>query len=472
MVKTLTFSCRLTDSLSLDPAVVWQCLCVCASQRMWLQVVSVWVRRAAFVTLCAGGSTALFPASSLATTSVTLAWDPSSDPSVAGYNLYYGAASRAYTNMVSAGTNTSLTISGLVEGVTYFFAATCYNSAGLESDFSAEISYLVPFPPTNHPPALDPISNLVLNENAGLQTVNLTGISSGNTNQSQTLVVSATSSNPGLIPNPTVAYTSPDSIGTLTFAPTTNNFGAALVTVTVNNGGGSNNIVTQTFTVTVNWVNQKPTLDAVNNLMIVENAGLQTVNLAGITSGATNENQTLAVSASSSNTGVVPNPTVVYTSPNSTGTLTFRPITNVSGVATITVTVTDGGASNNVVIRTFTVTVDQPPTISGLTNLVIAKDSSNPVLPFTIGDAETPAASLTLSADTSNPSLVQVTTIVFGGTGSNRTVFVTPKPGQTGTVTLSVIVSDGLATATNAFDLTVWSKPAPPANLRFSLLSH
>ena len=72
MVKTLTFSCRLTESLSLDPAVVWQCLCICASQRMLLQIVLVWVRRAAFATLCAGGFATLLPASSLATTSVNL----------------------------------------------------------------------------------------------------------------------------------------------------------------------------------------------------------------------------------------------------------------------------------------------------------------------------------------------------------------------------------------------------------------
>jgi hypothetical protein len=187
--------------------------------------------------------------------------------------------------------------------------------------------------------------------------VNLSGITSGATNEIQTLTVTAVSSNTGLIPNPTVNYTSANSTGSLTFTPVANGNGTATITVTVNNGGASNNIVTQTFMVTVNAVNQPPTLNAISNLTINENAGLQTVNLSGITSGAANEIQTLTVTAVSSNTGLIPNPAVNYTSANSTGSLTFTPVVNKTGTATVTVTVNDGGTSNNIVTRTFTVTV-------------------------------------------------------------------------------------------------------------------
>ena len=92
-------------------------------------------------------------------------------------------------------------------------------------------------------------------------------------------------------------------------------------------------------------------MNAITNLTINENAGLQTVSLSGITSGATNENQTLTVTAVSSNTGLIPNPTVNYTSANTTGSLTFTPVTNANGTATITVTVNDGGTSNNIVTK-------------------------------------------------------------------------------------------------------------------------
>lgn len=86
--------------------------------------------------------------------SVTLAWDVSPDPSVASYNVYYGVQSRTYTNTVSVvgRTNVTCTIPNLARGVTYFFAATCVSTNGLESDYSAEVSYrtlTVPQPPPN-----------------------------------------------------------------------------------------------------------------------------------------------------------------------------------------------------------------------------------------------------------------------------------------------------------------------------------
>ena len=91
---------------------------------------------------------ALLILSALGTTiqaaSVTLAWDPSSDPIVTGYNLYYGGTSGTYTNKVSVGLATSAVTSGLLVGVNYYFAATTYNAAGMESPFSGEVRYTVP----------------------------------------------------------------------------------------------------------------------------------------------------------------------------------------------------------------------------------------------------------------------------------------------------------------------------------------
>ena len=76
--------------------------------------------------------------------SVTLAWDPSANPEVVGYNIYYGVANRTYTNKVNVGKVTSVTIPGLSEGTTYFFAVTAHDILGLESDYSTEASYTVP----------------------------------------------------------------------------------------------------------------------------------------------------------------------------------------------------------------------------------------------------------------------------------------------------------------------------------------
>jgi hypothetical protein len=403
---------------------------------------------------------------SFAAGTVTLAWDPSAGTNViANYNIYYGVASRTYTNVVSAGTNTTVSISNLVESTTYYFAATAVDTAGLESDYSIEVPALIAVELTNQPPTLNALADVTMNENASLQTVNLSGITSGATNEFDPLTVTASSSNPGLIPTPAVSYTSPNPTGSITFTPISFAFGSATITVTVNDGGTSNNVISRTFTVTVNPVNQTPTLNTLANVTINENTGLQTVNLSGITSGAGNEVQMLAVTASSSNTGLIPTPTVTYTSPNATGSIRFAPVASTYGSATITVTVNDGGTSNNVVSRSFTVTVNQvnvPPTISSITNRIIAVDSATSPISFTIADAETAAASLTLSGSSDNPTLVKTADIVFGGSNGNRTVTVTPEPGQTGVANITLTVSDGTDTAQSIFQLSVRQRPAAP----------
>ncbi|MEO2018456.1 MAG: hypothetical protein ABGZ53_29245, partial [Fuerstiella sp.] len=111
-------------------------------------------------------------------------------------------------------------------------------------------------------------------------------------------------------------------------------------------------------------VNDVPTLDAIGNLTIAEDASEQTVNLTGITAGG-GETQPLRVTASSSSTGLIPNPTVTYTTANPTGSIAFTPVADQSSTATITVTVEDGGPDGNLstagdnatVSRTFDVIV-------------------------------------------------------------------------------------------------------------------
>jgi hypothetical protein len=92
--------------------------------------------------------------------SVTLAWNPSSTPNVAGYKIYYGTACRGYTNAVAVGNTTNATISGLSPGITYYFAATTLDSAGAESGFSNEATYPVPriVPTITTPPTASAIN--------------------------------------------------------------------------------------------------------------------------------------------------------------------------------------------------------------------------------------------------------------------------------------------------------------------------
>ena len=60
-----------------------------------------------------------------------------------------------------------------------------------------------------------------------------------------------------------------------------------------------------------------------------------------------------------------------------------------------------------------------------------------------------------MSGSSSNTTLVPNGNIVFGGSGANRTVTVTPAANQSGTATITVTVSDGALTASDTFVLTV-----------------
>lgn len=187
--------------------------------------------------------------------SAKLIWNPSPDTNVIGYEIYYGSASRTYTSTLVLGNVTNTIVFGLVAGNTYYFAATCYDAAGNESGFSDEASYAVPLTvtntvPPNQPPTLNPIASLILNENAGVQTVALTGITSGATNQNQPLTITAVSSNTRLV-KPSINYTNPNTTAILTFKPAHNTYGVATIAVTAKNNNQSNNFVTRTFTVTV-----------------------------------------------------------------------------------------------------------------------------------------------------------------------------------------------------------------------------
>ena len=90
--------------------------------------------------------------------SVTLAWDPNSEPDVAGYRVYYGKAMGNYESVIDVGNQTTWDSPDLEEGKTYFFTVTAYNVFGYGSDFSSELRYPEPFSQTT---SLSPGLNLI-----------------------------------------------------------------------------------------------------------------------------------------------------------------------------------------------------------------------------------------------------------------------------------------------------------------------
>lgn len=76
------------------------------------------------------------------TKQVELVWDSNSEPDLAGYRIYQGISSRNYVQMNDVG-NQTFVVWIVEKNVKYYFAATAYDSAGNESDFSEEVEVLM-----------------------------------------------------------------------------------------------------------------------------------------------------------------------------------------------------------------------------------------------------------------------------------------------------------------------------------------
>lgn len=137
-----------------------------------------------------------------------------------------------------------------------------------------------------------------------------------------------------------------------------------------------------------------------------------------------------------------------------TFTVTFAP----SGVGTVEAALHI--SSNDPDESPFDITLsgtslNNPPTISDIGDATSPANGSTGALAFTVGDVETAPGSLTLSAASSNPSVVPQANIVFGGSGADRTVTITPAANQLGTAYVTITVSDGTLTAQDGFFVEV-----------------
>jgi len=175
-----------------------------------------------------------------------------------------------------------------------------------------------------------------------------------------------------LVTPPATGTLSLNANGSFSYTPAANANGA--VNFAYRAKAGTTQSAPAQVSINIGAVNDAPTLDAIADRAVVSDAGQQSIGLAGISAGPASEaGQQITINATSSNTSVIPNPTLQYTSPNSTGVLNFTPA-GTTGSAVITITAMDnGGLANggvNSVQRQFTVTVGAAQ--SGLPTVTLA----------------------------------------------------------------------------------------------------
>jgi hypothetical protein len=300
----------------------------------------------------------------------------------------------------------------------------------------------------NNLPTISAIDDLAINEDGVTPSL---GFTVGDVETPLgSLSVTGTSSNTSLVPNANIVITGSGANRSVVVTPAGNQFGSATITIKVNDGEDE---VTETFVLTVNSVNDLPTISAIASRSIPEdgNTGAIAFTIGDVETAL----GSLVLTAESSNTNLVPLANIVFDGTGASRTVTVTPTGNLSGAAIITITVSDG---TGVAIEDFELAVDpvnDPPTVSAIEDLSIDENTSTAPIAFTVGDPETAAGSLTVSAESSNPALVRNLGIALGGSGANRTVTVTPEANTFGTATITLTVSDGTTSVQEAFVLTV-----------------
>lgn len=311
------------------------------------------------------------------------------------------------------------------------------------------------------PPTISAISNLAINEDSSSAPIAFT-IGDSETSASS-LTVTASSGNTTLVPNTlaALAFGGSGASRTLVVTPAANRSGTAVITVTVSDGSLT---ATRTFTLTVNAVNDAPTLTASPSSATIANGQVAhtIVTVTDVdTSGAN-----LSLTTSSSNTVLLPNANIGVATTGTTASgrtfdVSMTPAAGQAGTAVVTLTASDGTATTPTTYS-LTVTIPVPPTISPVTPQ--STDEDTPItVDFTVNDADTPLSALTVQASSSNTLLVPASGLETGGIGSTRTVRITPSADRSGTSTITLTVDDGLATAQTSFVLTVVPVDDPPS---------
>ncbi|WP_224365634.1 Ig-like domain-containing protein [Hyalangium versicolor] len=316
---------------------------------------------------------------------------------------------------------------------------------------SAQATVTLTITPVNDIPTISPVANQHIT--AGSSTGDLAFTLGDAETAANSLTVTATSSNTDLVPNApsNLVLGGSGANRTLNVVPAASASGSTTITLSVSDGSAT---TSTTFAV-----------DVTSRPPVAQNATLETA-----------EDTPLDVHLSASGNGTLAFSIVdapdhgTLSELSADGSVTYTPSADYHGEDAFTFSATDSKGQSAQATVTLTITpVNDIPTISPVANQHITAGSSTGDLAFTLGDVETAANSLTVTATSSNTGLVpnDPSNLVLGGSGANRTLNVVPTASASGSTTITLSVSDGSATTSTTFAVDVTS----PARLYWTTAS-
>ena len=304
----------------------------------------------------------------------------------------------------------------------------------------------------NDEPSFTKGSNQSVNEDAGAQTVSgwASNLSKGAGDpSSQSLTFTVTNNNNSLFSTQPAI----NSSGVLTYTSATNATGSATVSVVLSDDGGTANsgddtYATQTFTITVNAVDDNPTVaSAIADFTVLEDASNTTKDYSGVFTDVDNDDSNITKAIQSNNN------TDLVSASISGNTLTLDYEANQYGTATITVRATSNGETvDDAFVVTVTGVNDEPSFTKG-SNQSVNEDA---------GAQTVSGWASNLSKGTDDPSSQE---LAFTVTNANNSLFsvqpaisasgvltYTSASNATGSTTVSVVLADDGGTANSGDD--------------------
>ena len=338
------------------------------------------------------------------------------------------------------------------------FTYRAQNAGGL----SAPATVTITVNSVNDAPTFNLIASHTSNEDAGAQSVAnaLTARSAGPANESgQTLTLTVTNDNNALF----TSQPAIDASGTLTYTAAANTSGSAIVTVKLQDNGGTANggvdQTTKTLTITVDAVNDAPSFTKGADQTVLEDAGSQTVTswATAISAGTNEASQLVDFVVSNNNTALFSAQPAV----DASGTLTYTPAPNATGSAIVTVHIHDNGGTANGGVdasanQTFTITItpvnDAPSFTKGADQTVnedaAAQSIGGWATAISAGPADEELQVLDFVVTNDANALFSVQPAI----APNGTLSFTPAPNAFGTATVTVKLHDDAGTANGGVD--------------------
>jgi len=299
--------------------------------------------------------------------------------------------------------------------------------------------------PVEFPPVLGAIkdTNTLANTPVAV-TLNVTDVATSITN----LHYSANISSTNVIQSVTFSYNGSNEVATIT--PTPNKAGAAAITIIV--GDGVTN-VSQTFAISVS-APPAPALGPISAQSTVISTPISiTLPVVSTVTPITN----LTFNGSSTNANLIKSISFSFNGSNEVATIT--PVTNITGSATVTISVSDAFSQGN--SQSFTLTITPPPAPT-ITAIPAQTNGANKTLTLTLGVTSpvTPITNLTFSGSSTNTNLIK--SIAFSFNGTNELVTITPVTNAVGTATVTLFVNDSFSqTNSQTFTLTLVAPTGP-----------